>query len=132
MSHALVIEDDDDVRALLRSHLVRWGWLVEEASTGEQGLLAARTRPPALVVLDLLLPGISGREVMSALRSDPVTAATAVVVTSVLDREDQLALRPDGVLAKPFTRRDLRAVLTGLGMWPRLHDTVRTQEDRNG
>ncbi len=108
---ALVIEDDGDVRQLLRSHLSRWGWIVEECATGEHGLEAARRMQPDLVVLDLLLPGISGQEVMAALRSDPATAGITIVVTSVLDRHDQLALRPHAVLPKPFTRADLRSVL---------------------
>ncbi|MFP5346402.1 MAG: response regulator transcription factor [Actinomycetes bacterium] len=112
---ALVIEDDVDVRHLLRSYLSRLGWAVEECGTGEHGLEAARRTPPDLVVLDLMLPGISGHEVLAALRSDPAMPGVTVVVSSVLDRHDQLALPADAVLPKPFSRADLQAVLTRIG-----------------
>lgn len=107
----LVIEDDRDVRRLLERHLRDLGWAVRSAATGEDGLAAARERSPDAVVVDLLLPGMGGAEVVRALRADPCTATCRVVVTSILDRELQLALDPDGVLAKPFTRADVVRVM---------------------
>ena len=97
----LVIEDDDDVRGLIATRLRLAGYSVVTAATGEAGLEAARAEPPALVILDLLLPGIDGWQVLDALRGDERFTDTAVLVVSVLDR-DQYPDRIDGYIVKPF------------------------------
>ena len=103
----VVIEDDVDVRLLLERHLGRLGWSVHGADSGEAGLELAAALHPDVVVVDLVLPGIGGADVVGALRADAGTAGCRVVVTSVLDRDEQLRLHPDAVLPKPFTRRDV-------------------------
>lgn len=114
----VVIEDDDDVRDLLARHLTRLGWSVRGAATGEDGLEIVRELVPDAVVVDLVLPGIGGADVVAAVRASPRTAGCRVVVTSVLDRQEQLRLDPDAVLAKPFTRAEVGRVMAGV-MAPR-------------
>jgi len=100
--HVLVIEDDHDVSALLKRHLSALGCRVVIADTGEQGLELAFAEPPDMVVIDVLLPGIDGREVIRRLRADERTKKCHLVVSSVLDMEDLVELATDELLAKPF------------------------------
>ncbi len=114
-----MVEDDADVLALLTTHLSRLGWAVSCAGTGEAAVAAAHEAPPALVVVDVVLPGMSGYEVVESLRDHPATSSCAVVMTSMLDIEDLRARRlrglaVDAVLPKPFTRQDVARVLAGL------------------
>jgi CheY-like chemotaxis protein len=112
--HVLVIEDDDDVLDLLEGHLTRLGYRVSRASDGETGVAVAHLKPPDVVVLDMKLPGIDGREVARRLRGDPRTAGCRIVVTSVLDPQDLEDGRFDGVLPKPFRRRDVQDALAAV------------------
>ena len=114
-AHVLVIEDDGDVLDLLLSHVRNLGWSVAGTGSGAHGLELAAAHPPALVLLDLLLADMHGREVIHALRAHPDTRGCAIVVSSVLDQQDvaELAreLRVDATLPKPFTRQDVTRVL---------------------
>jgi CheY-like chemotaxis protein len=108
---ALVIEDEQDVLDLLGTHLGRLGYRVTGAGTGEQGLALAQADPPDMVVVDILLPGMDGREVVRRLREDPDTRACPIVVCSVLDRSDLEGVAADAVLAKPFGRAAVAQVV---------------------
>jgi CheY-like chemotaxis protein len=99
----LLVEDDSDIRGLLRHRLARWPYEVVEAASGEIGLELARSRRPSLVVLDILLPGIDGWEVLRMMRGDPELADVPVVVVSIVDdpgEGDRPAVQ--GYLQKPF------------------------------
>jgi DNA-binding response OmpR family regulator len=96
-----VIEDDQDVSALLERHFRERGCPVAVAYSGEEGLGLAFADPPDIAVVDVLLPGIDGREVVRRLRADERTRGCRLVVSSVLDREDLVGLA-DEVLPKPF------------------------------
>ncbi|MFE9648658.1 response regulator [Streptomyces sp. NPDC006365] len=100
--HVLVIEDDRDVGALLERHLNGLGCRVTVADTGEEGLERAFAEPPDMAIIDVLLPGIDGREVIRRLRADERTKRCHLVVTSVLSPEDLVELATDELLAKPF------------------------------
>jgi DNA-binding response OmpR family regulator len=100
--HVLVIDDDQDVRALLTRHLGALGYRVSTAASGEKGLDLAFADPPDMAIVDVMLPGIDGREVIRRMRADERTKRCRLVVTSVLDREDLGELPTDGLLAKPF------------------------------
>ena len=76
----LVVDDDPSARALARAVLEPGGFEVSEAGDGRSGLDAVRRRPPDLVVLDLLMPGVDGFAFVDELRSDPGTAGVPVVV----------------------------------------------------
>jgi two-component system alkaline phosphatase synthesis response regulator PhoP len=109
----LVIEDEDDIRELLRYNLERAGYSVDAASDGEQGLLLARAKPPALILLDLMLPGISGFEVCRVVRTDLSLRSIPIIIVSARGEEGDvvagLELGADDYLPKPFSPRVLLA-----------------------
>ena len=72
--HILVIEDEEDILALVHYNLAREGFRVTVAASGEDGLKAALSQPPDLILLDLMLPGIDGLEVCRVLKRSPETA----------------------------------------------------------
>ena len=95
-----------------RHYLEGSGYDVTVARDGLAALAAVRRDRPAAVVLDIGLPGLAGWEVLSRIKADPATAATAVVVASVLDdRKRGLSLGASDYLVKPVSRDDLLAVL---------------------
>ena len=111
----LVIEDDADIRGLLRHRLARWPYEIAEATSGEAALEMARAQRPALVVLDILLPGIDGWEVLRQLRSDPDLTDVPVVVVSIVDdpgEDDRPAVQ--GYLQKPFRAAAVNRVFGAL------------------
>ncbi|MEO6878581.1 MAG: response regulator, partial [Gemmatimonadaceae bacterium] len=76
----LVVDDEPDIVALVAYHLVKAGYRVSTASTGLDALDAARQERPALVVLDLMLPGASGYDVLEQLRAGAATREIAVLM----------------------------------------------------
>lgn len=98
----LVIEDDTDVRELVAESLRELGYPVHEAATGEDGLSKARADTPRLVVLDIMLPGISGWQVLHELRAHDALERVPVLVLSILD-QDVPSEQVDGYIVKPFT-----------------------------
>lgn len=109
--HVLVIEDDRDITALLKQHLTTLGCRVDVALTGEEGLDMAFGDPPDMVIIDILLPGIDGREVIRRLRQDERTKHCYLIVSSVLDAEDLLELATEQLLVKPFRRAGVARML---------------------
>jgi two-component system phosphate regulon response regulator PhoB len=106
-TRVLIAEDDDSLRALMRLTVDIGGVDIEEAEDGTTALAAARATPPDLVLLDWMMPGLSGLDLCRELRADPVTAsATIVMVTARVmpeDREAALAAGADHFVAKPFS-----------------------------
>jgi signal transduction histidine kinase/DNA-binding response OmpR family regulator len=98
----LVIDDDEHSRYVLRRHMTR-AWQFTEATTGAEGLRVARAEHPDLVVLDLVMPGLDGSQVLAALRSDPATRAIPVIVATsrTLDGADREALARLGATVLP-------------------------------
>ena len=117
----LVIEDDPSAVRLLREYLEAAGYSVRVASTGEVGLAAVADRAPAAIVLDVLLPGIDGWEVLRRLKANDQTAAIPVIIVTVVEeREVGFALGAADYLVKPIHREALlkclaRYVVTGSG-----------------
>jgi len=108
----LVIEDDPSVVRLLREYLEPAGYRVTAATTGEAGLEAMRVELPAAVILDVLLPGIDGWEVLREVKDDPRLRVVPVVILTVVDeREVGLALGAVDYLVKPVDRDALLASL---------------------
>ncbi|MER7847881.1 response regulator transcription factor [Kitasatospora sp. NPDC096077] len=107
----LVVDDDPTVSEVVAGYLTRAGHRVELATDGPQGLTLARTRRPDLLVLDLMLPGIDGLEVLRRLRSDEDGADLPVVLlTAKGDESDRilgLELGADDYVTKPFSPREL-------------------------
>ena len=110
----LVADDEDDIRALVGLAVRRAGCTVAtQVADGTQALIAARTDPPGLAVLDVSMPGATGLEVCTALRADPATAAVPVLLLSAgatpEDVARGLAAGADAYLAKPFSDAGLVA-----------------------
>ncbi|OLB79379.1 MAG: hypothetical protein AUI14_10500 [Actinobacteria bacterium 13_2_20CM_2_71_6] len=108
----LIIEDDPGAQHLLRTYLQAAGYHVLAAPTGEQGLELARQIHPAAVLLDILLPGIDGWEVLRQLKQDPELAGVPVFMATVVDEPDVgLAKGADDYFVKPVDRHRLLARL---------------------
>jgi CheY-like chemotaxis protein len=125
-SPVLVVEDDADTRALLVARIERLGYRVRAVSTGEDALAAASVGAvPRLVVLDLLLPGIDGWEVLRRLRADPRTAFVPVVVASILDPVDARASLHASYLVKPYRKKEFERVVRHLAGSPEAQEGQR-------
>ena len=106
----LVIEDDPNVGEVVARYLTREGFLVEVATDGVSGLQTALASPPDLLVLDLMLPGLSGVEVLRRLRlAAPVPVIMLTARSSEADRVNGLEFGADDYVAKPFSPRELTA-----------------------
>jgi two-component system phosphate regulon response regulator PhoB len=107
----LVVEDETDVVDLVRYNLKRAGFKVLVANTGDAGLKAVRANRPDVVVLDLMLPGMTGIEVCKALKQDKETAHIPVVMLTAKDEEKDrvkgLETGADDYIGKPFSPREL-------------------------
>jgi CheY-like chemotaxis protein len=108
MTHALVVDDDTDLRTLIRVVLEPRGFVVTEANTGSEALVALHTeRLPDVVVLDVQMPDVDGWETLAAIRSQQRTATVPVILCTVRaqqpDVERGWALGCDGFLPKPFS-----------------------------
>jgi two-component system phosphate regulon response regulator PhoB len=107
----LVVDDEPDIVALVVYHLAKAKYRVSSAASGPDALALAKRERPALVVLDLMLPGMSGFDVLARLRQDPDTAGVAVLMlTARKDEPDRirgLELGADDYLTKPFSPQEL-------------------------
>jgi two-component system, cell cycle response regulator DivK len=102
----LIIEDNDKNLKLVRDVLQFNGYRTAEAITAEDGLVLARSQHPALVLLDIQLPGMDGFAALRELRADPITKGTPVmaVTASAMERDRQKILEAgfDGYMTKPI------------------------------
>jgi two-component system alkaline phosphatase synthesis response regulator PhoP len=109
----LVVEDERDIRELVRFHLAQEGYAVREADSGESALSQVATERPALVVLDIMLPGTDGLEVCRRLRSAEATHNIPIIMLTArageVDRVIGLEMGADDYLTKPFSPRELVA-----------------------
>ena len=112
----VVIDDDRPSVELLSAYLSGIAGRITKARDGPSGLAAVRRVRPDVVLLDLRLPGMDGWGVLSALKSDPVTADIPVVVVSILDERAQGQEHgAAGYLVKPVGRESLLSILAGIG-----------------
>ena len=118
-SRILVVEDDRDIADVVAHHLSRAGFQPDVLSTGSDVIDRVKRDAPALVVLDLMLPGLSGLEICRLMRGDAAVASTPIIMlTARADEEDRvrgLELGADDYITKPFSPKELvarvRAVL---------------------
>jgi signal transduction histidine kinase/CheY-like chemotaxis protein len=111
----LVIEDDERAAELLRIYLEDGGFSVTLAPDGDAGINAARRLRPAAIILDLLLPDLSGWDVLTQLKGDPGLADIPVVIVSMIDERGKgYALGAADYLVKPVVRDDLLDALRPL------------------
>lgn len=90
MAKILIVEDDKFLRELIAKKLMREGYEVEEAIDGEDGIKKTREIMPDLILLDLILPGIDGFEVLRKVKEDEKTASIPVVILSNLGQKDEI------------------------------------------
>jgi len=109
MSLILIVEDNEKNLKLVRDVLQVKGYETVEAGTAEEGLKIARERKPALILMDIQLPGMNGIEALKALRAAPATAAIPVVAitASVMqqDRQQIMSAGFNGFIEKPINLR---------------------------
>jgi phosphate regulon transcriptional regulator PhoB len=114
----LVIEDERDIRELVRVNLEAEGFSVLEAGDGELGLALVKRERPAAVILDLMLPGLGGLEVCRRIRAEETTARMPVVVLTARSAEADkvvgLEIGADDYVTKPFSPRELTARVKAL------------------
>ena len=113
MQRILVVDDEPDIVSLVSYNLKKEGYTVRSAADGEEALSAIRNSDVDLVVLDLMLPGLSGLEVCRAVRRDPGTKGIPIIMlTARSDEPDRirgLETGADDYLPKPFSPRELVA-----------------------
>jgi len=109
----LVVDDEEDILELVRYNLAREGYKILCASSGEDGLKAAKSEKPDLIVLDLMLPGIDGLDVTRRLKGDPATRRIPIVMLTAKGEESDivtgLELGAEDYITKPFSPRVLVA-----------------------
>ncbi|MEW5802450.1 MAG: response regulator transcription factor [bacterium] len=112
-SKILVIDDEEDILELVRYNLVREGYFVEEATSGEEALAKTKTEMPDLIVLDLMLPGVDGLEVCRILKNSVKTSHIPVIMLTAKGEDADivtgLELGADDYVVKPFSPRVLIA-----------------------
>lgn len=117
-SHVLLIEDEPHIAEAIRFILSRDGWQVSTLSDGAGAVAAVQARRPDLVILDLMLPGCSGLEILTALRADPATADLPVMMLTAKGQgRDREAAERAGVsrfMTKPFANADMLASVRAL------------------
>ena len=120
----LVVEDEEDILDIIRVTLTREGYRVTGVTSGEDALRSVLSRAPDLVLLDLMLPGISGLEVCRRIKGDPRTASIPVIMVTARGEETDivtgLELGADDYIPKPFSNRVLVA---------RIHAVIRRKKE---
>jgi two-component system alkaline phosphatase synthesis response regulator PhoP len=114
----LIVEDDADIRELIRYNLVQEGFIVEEAADGAQALEKVKRRVPDLMVLDLMLPGTPGLQVCRQMRAERETAHLPILIVTAkgteVDKVLGLEMGADDYVVKPFSPRELVARVKAL------------------
>ncbi|HEU4680481.1 MAG TPA: response regulator, partial [Gemmatimonadales bacterium] len=119
MTHRiLVVDDEPDITALVAYHLAKAGFRVSTAANGAEALKSAREERPDIVILDLMLPGVSGYDVLAELRKKEETKEVGVILLTArreeVDRIRGLSLGADDYLTKPFSPQELSLRVGGL------------------
>ena len=111
----LIVEDNEKNRKLERDVLQFHGYKIAEAETGEDGVRLAREAVPALILMDIQLPGISGIEALRQLRADPLTQAVPIIAVTASamtqDRQKIMAAGFDGYQSKPINVKEFVAAV---------------------
>jgi putative two-component system response regulator len=129
----LIVDDNPSVVELLRSHLKPFQYHVDTAYDGEEALEKIRKTPPDLVLLDLMMPRMSGFEICRRIKSDRKTQfIPIIVITALSEQEDKLKsieLGADDFLIKPINRLELTTRIKSLLRMKLLHDDLDTSEN---
>ena len=113
----LVVDDDPEIVALLTTPLTHRGYKVSSASDGHRAVELAKRERPALIILDVMMPGKSGWEVAKDLKHDPVTKDIKIVMLSAMGKTNELTAAINGAdasLDKPFEFDELERIIKSL------------------
>ena len=114
----LVVDDDPEIVSMLTTRLTKRGYTVSSASDGHRALELAKRERPAVVLLDVMMPGKSGWEVARALKQDPVTAEIKIVMVTAIGEAVNELTSPlygaDAHVDKPFEFEKLERVIAEL------------------
>jgi two-component system phosphate regulon response regulator PhoB len=109
----LIVEDEEDIRELVSYHLLKEGYQVAGAASGEEALATAEAQPPDLILLDLMLPGVDGLTVCRRLRSNPRTESVPILMLTAKGEESDIVgglnLGANDYVTKPFSPKVLMA-----------------------
>lgn len=109
----LVVEDESDIADLVTYNLAKQGYETDVAPSGDQALGFIRSRPYRLIVLDLVLPGLTGMELCRILKNDPNTASIPIIMLTAksteTDKVDGLEAGADDYITKPFSVKEFIA-----------------------
>lgn len=109
----LVVEDEDNIATALEFLIMREGYDHDRVANGAEALPRIRDTRPDLVLLDVMLPEVSGYEICEGIRTDPALSAVKVLMMtargSAVERRKGMELGADGFISKPFELKDLRA-----------------------
>lgn len=133
--HVLVVDDERDILELVQYNLEKEGYRVTTVASGEDALAVARARLPAIIVLDLMLPGVDGLEVCRRLQGDGATRAIPIVMLTAKGTEADvvtgLELGASDYVTKPFSPRVLTARIRAVlrrGAEPGDEATIRVKD----
>lgn len=111
-ARVLIVEDEDNIALALEFLMQREGYDHDRIASGAEALPRIRSTHPDLVLLDVMLPEVSGYEICKGIRTDPDLSAVKVLMMtargSAVERRKGLALGADGFISKPFELKDLR------------------------
>jgi len=132
-STVLIVDDEYSGRQTLESILDGEGYNIEMAENGLQAIEKAKQILPDVILLDVMMPGMTGFEVCQHIRNDPLVAEIPIIILTALDDRDSLldALKSgaDDFISKPFDRFELRARLLGITRLNRYHKLVKERTD---
>lgn len=116
MSALILIVDDEEVnRKLLKLFCMRWGWKTIEAKSGEEAIRLAVERKPDIILLDAMMPKMSGFETLRKLKENEETSKIPVIIISALEEEYEAEnTLADDYISKPFTMEILKTKIEKL------------------
>jgi CheY-like chemotaxis protein len=114
----LIVDDEPDILELAKIAVESGGYSVITAISGEQALQLIPKAKPDIILLDVVLPGVSGLEVCRRLKKDPITRFIKIILFTALGTEVDMMLeknsKADGYIAKPFSNKNLLAMVNKL------------------
>ncbi|MEO0431207.1 MAG: response regulator [Cyanobacteria bacterium J06656_5] len=118
----LVVDDDDGVREIIQLSLeMAAGWTVVTATCGQEGIAIAKSHPPDLILLDVMMPDEDGIEVFNQLQSDPLTQPIPTILLTakarMSERQEFMKIGVMGIITKPFKARELTQQINQMVGW---------------